>query len=215
MKYNHYLLAAVLAFAPACVQGAAITISNITFAGNDLAVLDNSGTPLSGGFIALFDFSGGAPTDFATLQANGNNGLISSTILGGGNNPAGGAISTQFGPNNSSGALNGVNLFVVIGNGADVASSTNLGILDGARALSTSDTPLPEAITLRLNTGLAATLGTIDPTRSAVDWGPITGGNPPGAGYTTATFTLDAIPEPSSSLLAGLAGIALLIRRRR
>lgn len=213
MKYNHYLLAAALAFAPACVQGAAITISNITFAGNDLAVLDNSGTPLSGGFIALFNFAGGAPSDLATLQANGNNGLIASTILGGGNNPAGGAISTQFQAPNTSGALNGVNLFVVIGNGADVASSTNLGILDGARALSTSDTPLPEAVTIRLNTGLAAPLGTIDVTRSPVDWGPITGGNPPGAGYTTATFTL--VPEPSSSLLAGLAGIALLIRRRR
>jgi hypothetical protein len=214
MKYNKYLLAAIVAFAPA-LHAANIGLNNVTFSGTDLAIYDNSGTPLTGGFIGVFDFSGGAPSDFASLLANGNNGLIAQTTLGPANNPTGGAISgaLQNIPNGA-GQLVGVNLFVVIGNGADVASSTNLGLINSGLAIGGPDVPLPQSLDINLGSSMTASVGVIGANRD-IDWGLFTGGGAPGNPYNTPTFTLDAIPEPSSSLLAGLAGIALLIRRRR
>jgi hypothetical protein len=217
MKLTTLAFATLAAFATAA-SGASLTIDNITTGGGgDLALLDNAGNGIvadSGAFVAVYVFPGGAPADFAALQANGNNGLLASIGLGAGNVFAPGAFFTQVGfanpgPAGGAGALDGQNLFLVIGNNTDAATSDQLALISTGVSTSGSDNPLPNDLSFSLTGSSALLIGEMGSV--TVDWTNANGD----AAYNTAGLRLAAVPEPSSSLLFGLAGLALFIRRKR
>jgi hypothetical protein len=217
MKLTTLAFATFAAFATAA-SGASLQVDNIlTGGGSDLALLDNAGNGLvadAGAFIAVYVFPGGAPADFAALQANGANGLLASIGLVGGNTPTGGALFTQLdfanaGPPNGPGALDGQNLFLVIGNNTDAATSDQLALISTGIATAGSDVPIPNSLAYSLTGASNVLIGEVGPT--TIDWTNANGD----AAYNTAGLRLAAIPEPSSSLLFGLAGLALFIRRKR
>ena len=91
---------------------------------------------------------------------------------------------------------------MVIGNGADLTSSTEAAILE----IGSFPTSEPAVSTIFVNNATATPfLGDFD--TFTLQPATIPRQNP--------ALRLAAIPEPSSSLLIGLAGLSLLIRRRR
>jgi hypothetical protein len=217
MKLTTLAFATFAAFATAA-SGASLTIDNITTGGgSDLALLDNAGNGIvadNGAFIAVYVFPGGAPADALALQANGSNGLLASIGLSAGNVFAPGAFFTQVGfanpgPANGAGALDGQNLFLVIGNNTDAATSTELALISTGVSTNGSDNPLPNDLAFALTGSSSVMIGEVG--AITLDWTNANGE----AAYNTAALRLAAVPEPSSSLLFGLAGLALFIRRKR
>jgi hypothetical protein len=170
--------------------------SNFAFDGNDLLFLDNAGNPLTSGFVALSttpDPSGIVTGSLVTINP--------------GNSPGGiGIFNSPLNAVNN-GALTGVNLFILVGDGLDVASSSQFGALNTGVAFVKADTPPPpdsQFYTALSGHVVLGTVGSVTVDGSALG-GPAT--------YNTTGLRL--VPEPSSTLLFGLAGLALLIRRRR
>ncbi|MCH2332420.1 MAG: PEP-CTERM sorting domain-containing protein [Roseibacillus sp.] len=206
LKYVVALLGAMSASA----FGASITVTNAQGPVNTQAVVDNSGAPVDVGFAAFGTLAAGF--DVTTLSSGADLASAFSIFDG-----AVGAIGpVQAGPfsipgvynvSNAGGALGaaaGAPLFLVLGNGADFASSTQAAILR------VGDFPAaePATATIFVNTGAEGDTQTT----LLGDWSSFTVS--PGIGSQPA-LALQNIPEPSSSLLIGLAGLSFLIRRRR
>jgi hypothetical protein len=198
MKLPKLTLAALLAIGLAPTYAATLNFDNsdFGFTGNDLLLLDNAGNPLSSGFVAL-----STTPDTSGLLSD------SLTVLGPGNYPGLGLFSGSFNTVND-GGLTGVNLFIVFGNNANPALADQFGSINTMLSFTKADTPPPpSSLDFIANPSSMVTLGTGAPiTIDATSFG-----GP--ASYNT--FGLRAVPEPSSTLLFGLAGLALLIRRRR
>jgi hypothetical protein len=201
MKLTKLALAASLAIGLASANAATVNIANTNFAfdGSELLFLDNVGQPLAEGFIAL-----STTPNIGGMIAGGI------TVLNGGNYPGGGifggAISVA---NPDPGPLNGVNLFLVIGNNADPNLADQFGVIDIGQSFSKADTP-PPASSIDFSAGPGSTIveGTLGPA-AGLD---LSGFGGP-ANYTGNALLL--VPEPSSGLLFGIAGLALFIRRKR
>jgi len=194
-------------------QGASITVANITGTGNDLAFGNLIGEPLASGFIAIYTFaSGSVPSTATDLQANGLNGFLGLAPFNSGtfqNSPAAGAFSFDFTIDNT---VANRDLYVVVGDGSDVASASGLNLLnpsiqlDGEDSGPTGDSGSFSAV------GGAGEVVFGDVNRGDIDWTNAIG-NP---AYNTNILSLQAVvPEPSSALLLGLSLLALAGNRRR
>lgn len=186
---------------------------------NAVPIVDNAGNPVP--FVYAAGTFGGA-TDFA-----GDSGSIfgaftnfSSTGAQGAENPS---LDGLFGPSYSiqSANLQGVGspVFILIGNGGTLATSSDYIVLNlgfnlaaevvGAGSISfnlnadssTDHTGANGAVSLLRGFGVTVSDGSYNAPFTSVN------------GQEGITFGV--IPEPSTSLLAGLAGLALVVRRRR
>ncbi len=197
MKLTHLALAASVAIGLGSAASAAtlnVSNSNFQFDGNDFLFLDNAGNPLTEGFVGL-----------STTPDSG--GLLADSIvaIGPGNSPLGVGLFNS--PLNSAndGSLNDQNLFVLVG-----VSDTFQGVfgsLDTGLAFVKADTPPPpDSQFYSASAGNVVVGGSVAVTIDASGLGG------PAAYNTTG---LQLVPEPSSTLLFGLAGMALFLRRKR
>jgi hypothetical protein len=168
-------------------------------------ISDGSGVVMTGSFLSgLPDFGSSTGQQVADAFTQfGGSGAVGFAGFGGlyEMNATGGRIA----PGNP---LVGANIFTLVGNGADLASSTQL-IAFMHPTLFTVDSNLP------VDTNPAATLGEVG---GSYAWGgqafpPVNVG--PGGPDLPGVGMGALVPEPSSSLLFGLAGLALIIRRKR
>lgn len=101
----------------------------------------------------------------------------------------------------------GKNVYIVIGNGSSLAASTEFLVWDsGLKFENTEPTGSPDEVTLHAGTG-DLVIGRDD--KDTYDLSGL------GGSATEAAFTLVQVPEPSSTALLGLGGLAMLLRRRR
>ena len=201
MKLNY--AAAALALMSLPVFGATITVTNTLGPVGTQSVVDNAGVPVSAGYaaIGLFDegalanLTSGALSDAFTLfdgaQGPLNNAPFSGTFSV---QSAGGVPLDQANP------FSGKPIYLVLGNGADLASSTQTAILKVGSFGNTE----PTLATVNVRAG--------DIAAADILWGDNTSFQ--FSGRPTIALA-PVIPEPSSSLLFGVAGLALLIRRKR
>lgn len=192
--------------AAACSASAAtININSVSpGASGGSAFFDNAGNPLSGG--SLYVFAGTSPSDFETAS-----GLIGSEIVSfslDNLSPGGGLISGGVSFDNTSGEFTDADLFVIMGN----SSNTAFIAYDLETTPTAADTATnPFSAFEQLGTVGAVTLGTVTE-GATIDYSALGQGTPSGTGFTVQAI---AIPEPSSALLAGLAFVGGLVRRRR
>lgn len=212
--------------AATCAVGSAYTISGTNAVNNDAGAVpiftDNTGAtaiPLSSGFAAVGTFSVvpdplNTPADlntnftqFGTGIQVGFNGALDGLF----NTPANASESIPLG-NPGNDPRVGQNAYLVIGNGTSILDSTAFAVFRGG-VIGTEDAVglggLDIPITGPINAG-DLLIGTLIDAPSI----PLPGG---GTFEFRQGIGLQVIPvpEPSVSLLAGLAGLTLLIRRKR
>jgi len=202
-------IALTLLMSAAVSSGATVGFENFTgTASDDFAILDSSDAPLSSGFIGLFAATATQPSDPSSIVSIlGSETALASQAIGAAITPNAGAILTSLSFDNTAGTFNGVNLLFVIGNGADIGSSTEFALFDTGLSATTSDAPIPEDLgTFNPSsaTAIVGNSGTV-----TVDFSNL--GQP---SYATNSISLEAVPEPSSAVLALLGGVVLLRRRR-
>lgn len=196
----------------ALASGYTVSLTNFDAADSTaVPILDNTGTPVAanGGFIGAGTFAS-TPTSVTdapnlTLFGSGATGLTNG--LGG----LDGFFFNQFNapiPEGTTDPPVGERLYVVMGDGASLAESSNFAIFDTGQTFGTENAVGSGGLDVVL---LSSTL-----TPEALIAGTIV----EDYDYTgVATFDealqLAPIPEPSTSLLAALAGLGLVARRRR
>lgn len=212
-------IAAVCIFAPNLASAFTISITNQATIGDpSLPILDNTGAPLTSGSVGVGFFADDASVtdnslDFGTLLTNffqfgtteelvqgAAPGLISLT------NPAAFDVVVPIG---STGGQIGESVFVVFGNSSTLANSDQLAVFRSDSIFGTDDAAGQGGVTVVLGSNVGTLLlgDNTGPTIVSNDLGSIT--------FADNIQLVSAVPEPSSSLLAGLAGLALLARRRR
>ena len=207
MKLKHAALALAMT---GTALGGSVTVTNINGGGSEL-VLDNAGNPVVGGFVGVGNITDPG-ANFASLNGAGLDALFVSFATGTTNDPPGNVLLDLEMSFEVTGADNfdssdwaGDPIYLVLGNGADLASATQAGIM----TLGTfpSSEPAPPNPVIMSNAAASVIFGDYSGTASN------------GSGVTSgerAAFALAGlVPEPSSSLLAALAGLALLVRRKR
>jgi hypothetical protein len=207
MKLKH---AAVALAMIGTALGGSVAVTNIN-AGSSELVVDNAGNPVVGGFVGVGTITNPG-ADFGTLTGAELAGLFDSFATGATEDPAGnflldlemGFTVTGAADFNSS-PLAGGPIYLVLGNGADLASSSQAGIMTLGSFPSAEPTP-PNAVIMS-NATASVLFG--DYTGTAVNGSGITAGERP------AFALAGLVPEPSSSLLAAFAGLILLARRKR
>jgi len=210
------LILSTSAVLTALSSGYTVSLQNFN-AGDATAVpiVDNTGTPIpaGGGFIGAGTFAT-APTSVTesrdiTLFGSGLNGFSNGLV--GPDGVLAGFFSNSFSdpiPEGTTTPPVGERLYVVMGNGATLADSTQFAILDTGQTFGTENAAGSGGLDVIL------TSSSLNPEALAV------GTVLESYDYTgVATFDeaiqLAPIPEPSTSLLAALAGLGLVARRRR
>ena len=207
MKLKH---AAVALAMIGTALGGSVAVTNIN-AGSSELVVDNAGNPVVGGFVGVGTITNPG-ADFGALTGAELAGLFDSFATGATEDPAGnflldlemGFEVTGAADFNSS-PLAGGTIYLVLGNGADLASSSQAGIMTLGSFPSSEPTP-PNPVIMS-NAAASVIFG--DYTGTAANGSGITAGERP------AFALAGLVPEPSSSLLAAFAGLILLARRKR
>ena len=197
-------LVSIIALTSVSAFGASVTVTNNAGPVNTQSVVDNSGAAVDGGFAAI-----GSISDVSALNTLTSAGLdalftVYDGATGAVNNaPFNGTYSISNNGSDITGtAWAGAPIYLVLGNGGDLASSTQGAVLRVGNFPGSE----PAVQTVNVNNTAEVLLGDFD--TFTLQPGPIPTQN---AALALAPF----VPEPSSSLLIGLAGLSLLIRRRR
>lgn len=195
----------------------AYTVSFLNVASADntaVPVVDNTGAPiaLGSGYVAAGTFTAvpGSADDVRSLFAafgDGNTAFSNSIGVGGffdGNRSAPIPAGTTDVPV-------GASVFLVIGDGSDLASSTDIAVFDPGLVFGTENAVGAGALDIIIDSDAL--------TADSLVYGTIATNVDLGIGVTfDEAIQLGegaVIPEPSTSLLAALAGLALAARRRR
>ena len=197
-------LVSIIALTSVSAFGASVTVTNNAGPVNTQSVVDNSGAAVDGGFAAI-----GSISDVSALNTLTSAGLdalftVYDGATGAVNNaPFNGTYSISNNGSDITGtAWAGAPIYLVLGNGGDLASSDQVAVLRVGNFPGSE----PAVQTVNVNNTAEVLLGSFD--TFTLQPGPIPTQN---AALALAPF----VPEPSSSLLIGLAGLSLLIRRRR
>ena len=201
------------------VTAATYTAGNNSLGFDANGVTDNAGNLISGtgGTAAIGFFSTDAAVTSATSAAN----LLDGDWNAFGSSEANfttptsptnfeGLFETQGTETSNLGTFTGKNIYLVLGKGASLATSTEFLVYKFAALFGSSgDEPINVSLTLDADTISAPNLlvGSIGGDQKVSPFDPI----------AQATFRMQAlpVPEPSSTVLLGLGGVALFLRRRR
>lgn len=203
--------------------GSSFTVSvnnQAVFSDPSLPLVDNAGNLLSGGVLGVGFFASDADvtnnaTDFTALL---NTFQEYGTSVGFTSGAADGLLNVDTPANwnipvppGSTDPQVGQNVYVVIGNGTSLSSSTELAVWRSDQIFGTDDALGNGGLTVEFETGEGdLLLGTANGTTQVTSGvGSITYSD--GIRLTTAS----AIPEPSSAFLMGLAALGFAGRRRR
>jgi len=203
MKYTILAVSAALCLGSA--SAATINAGNLIAGAGDTIVTDNAGAPIADvhSFLSI-DSSLAGVSDAAGLQAIGG-GL---SLLAGTNAFPGTEGLFTNGYNGAGGT--GQAIYLILSNSADLGSATLLGLINTGQTLD-PDGASPDSNNYGLASGVgSAQVGSFRPDMVTADWSAVAG-----APNTGPQFSLELIPEPSTSLLAGLAALGLLVRRKR
>ena len=211
MKHTLKLTAAILGLSVVSASAYDVSVRNFTGATTGLPILDNAGNVLAMGIVAVgtfpvgFDFNQPAANIIAGFQQfNGDlmqpplgafPGLFNNTLI---DSIPESSVLLDAG-------FFGDTIYTIVGDATTVlADSSFIAVLSEGSVFGKEDMFGMGAISVDYVNGSDIVYGDLIP-------GPISAG--------PFTFGVGAkqvdIPEPSASLLAGLAGLALLIRRRR
>ena len=203
MNLKHVV--SIIALTSVSAFGASVTVTNNQGPLNTQSVVDNTGAAVDGGFAAIgsiSDVSGlntlTSGSDLADLFTvyDGATGAITAA-------PFAGTYSISNNGSDITGtAWAGAPIYLVLGNGVDLASSTQGAVLEVGNFPGSE----PAVQTVNVNNTAEVHLGDFE--AFTLQPGPIPTQN-------AALALVPFVPEPSSSLLIGLAGLSLLIRRRR
>ncbi len=204
MKLKHVV--SIIALTSVSAFGASVTVTNNAGPVNTQSVVDNTGAAVDGGFAAI-----GSISDASALNTLTSAGLADLfTVYDGATGaitaaPFAGTYSiSNEGSDITGTAWAGAPIYLVLGNGGDLASSTQAAVLRVGNFPGSE----PAVQTVNVNNTAEVLLGDFD--TFTLQPGPI-----PSQNAALALVAIGVIPEPSSSLLIGLAGLSLLIRRRR
>lgn len=202
MKLKHVV--SIIALTSVSAFGASVTVTNNAGPVNTQSVVDNTGAAVDGGFAAI-----GSISDASALNTLTSAGLADLfTVYDGASGaitaaPFAGTYSiSNEGSDITGTAWAGAPIYLVLGNGGDLASSTQAAVLRVGNFPGSE----PAVQTVNVNNTAEVLLGDFD--TFTLQPGPIPSQN-------AALALVPLVPEPSSSLLIGLAGLSLLIRRRR
>lgn len=202
MKLKHVV--SIIALTSVSAFGASVTVTNNAGPVNTQSVVDNTGAAVDGGFAAI-----GSISDASALNTLTSAGLADLfTVYDGAIGaitaaPFAGTYSISNNGSDITGtAWAGAPIYLVLGNGGDLASSTQAAVLRVGNFPGSE----PAVQTVNVNNTAEVLLGDFD--TFTLQPGPIPSQN-------AALALVPLVPEPSSSLLIGLAGLSLLIRRRR
>ena len=202
MKLKHVV--SIIALTSVSAFGASVTVTNNAGPVNTQSVVDNTGAAVDGGFAAI-----GSISDASALNTLTSAGLADLfTVYDGAIGaitaaPFAGTYSISNNGSDITGtAWAGAPIYLVLGNGGDLASSTQAAVLRVGNFPGSE----PAVQTVNVNNTAEVLLGDFD--TFTLQPGPIPTQN-------AALALAPLVPEPSSSLLIGLAGLSLLIRRRR
>ena len=210
MKLKHVV--AIIALSSVSAFGASITVTNGNGPVFTQSVVDNAGNAVDGGYAAIGNFDASVLDTALTSSAldgafqlfDGAEGAIN-------NAPFLGSFTVQSGggvPLNAANDFSGNPIYLVLGNGPDLISSTQAAVVQLGSFPASEPT---------LDTQIVSTTNGTVLLGSFENWtlNPSTVPNRNNAALSLQCLTLLCVPEPSSSLLMGLAGLSLLIRRRR
>jgi len=217
MKLTLTLLA--LTSSVGLVSAYTVTVTNQSSFGDPaLPLTDNTGALLASGTVSVGYFGSDAAVtnnsmDFAALLSGFTEYGTSTSLAGKG--ATDGLLDlvtpdnwTVAVPSDSADGQIGKNVYVVFGNGDTLSSSDLLAVWKSGSVFGKEDDAGNGGVAADLATGkgdlLLGTNGAVDITVGANT-----------ISYANSIGLKDAVPEPSTSLLAGLAGLALAIRRRR
>lgn len=227
MKKKHGLILALI-IAPLSVEAATVNAANLapTVAGSRI-LIDSSGSTLTGGFVAIgyfstfsttLDFEGAAGSE---LQSDFN--VLGSSVSSFTDTSFGPSINGIFsvsgsGPTVTGGVGDdfiGKQAFLVLGNGATLASSTEAFIFaTGVNIPADPSTPITiDFSSDPVTTDGVASLGTIV-LGSGNGVGNVFLGTDDLGQVDNALQTATLVPEPSVVLLSGFGAICLLRRKR-
>ena len=202
MKLKHVV--SIIALTSVSAFGASVTVTNNAGPVNTQSVVDNTRAAVDGGFAAI-----GSISDASALNTLTSAGLADLfTVYDGAIGaitaaPFAGTYSiSNEGSDITGTAWAGAPIYLVLGNGGDLASSTQAAVLRVGNFPGSE----PAVQTVNVNNTAEVLLGDFD--TFTLQPGPIPTQN-------AALALVPLVPEPSSSLLIGLAGLSLLIRRRR
>ncbi len=202
MKLKHVV--SIIALTSVSAFGASVTVTNNAGPVNTQSVVDNTGAAVDGGFAAI-----GSISDASALNTLTSAGLADLfTVYDGAIGaitaaPFAGTYSiSNEGSDITDTAWAGAPIYLVLGNGGDLASSTQAAVLRVGNFPGSE----PAVQIVNVNNTAEVLLGDFD--TFTLQPGPIPSQN-------AALALVPLVPEPSSSLLIGLAGLSLLIRRRR
>ncbi|MDA7892474.1 PEP-CTERM sorting domain-containing protein [Akkermansiaceae bacterium] len=176
-------------------------------------ILDNTGTPiaLGSGYVAAGTFSE-LPGGIDDVKANFNPFGDGNTAFSNGIGVPGFFDGTRSAaiPQGTVDAPVGQNVYLVIGDGSTLADSTDFVVFDPNLVFGTENAVGAGGLDININSDAV--------TPESVLWGTILTDVDTGLGVTfTEGLQIGGavVPEPSTSLLAALAGLALVARRRR
>ncbi len=206
MKLKHVV--SIIALTSVSAFGASVTVTNNAGPVNTQSVVDNSGAVVDGGFAAIGSISDLSGLDGTTTTLTSGQLADRFTVYDGATGaitaaPFAGTYSISNNGSDITGtAWAGAPIYLVLGNGVDLASSTQGAVLEVGNFPGSE----PAVQTVNVNNTAEVLLGNFE--TFTLQPGPIPTQN-------AALALVALVPEPSSSLLIGLAGLSLLIRRRR